>query len=81
MSKPDKLQKALMLNSPLLFGGAIGIAIGGWLIFDDVNDFGEGIRTTPGYFPLHHFHLGVIALLIGIVLTCLGILFVLLETL
>ena len=66
----------------LTFGGATAIAVGSFLVMDDVHDFGEIISygrllpwepITEGIPHLHHGLLGLILLILGIFLLALGL--------
>jgi hypothetical protein len=73
----------------LAFGGAAAIAVGSFLVMDDVSDFGEIISTwgkepgrhgvlrgmtMPDLPPhMHHWLFGVILLILGAFLLALGL--------
>lgn len=79
------------LGLGLAIGGAVAVAVGSFLVFDDVHDFGEIISTwgkTPGkhgilkgvampWLPphVHHWLIGIIVLIIGAFLALLGMIF------
>jgi hypothetical protein len=66
----------------LAFGGAVVMAVGAFLVMDDVHDFGEIVSygrllpwepSTEGIPHLHHGLLGLILLVLGAFLMALGL--------
>jgi hypothetical protein len=82
MQMPDSKD----LGFGLALGGAVAVAVGSFLVMDDVSDFGEIISygkllpwepSTEGIPHLHHGLLGLILLVLGAVLMLLGLIFLL----
>lgn len=79
------------LGLGLAVGGSVAVAVGSFLVMDDVSDFGEIISTwgkEPGrhgilkgetmpWLPthIHHWLLGIIIMIIGAFLMLLGLCF------
>lgn len=72
------------LGFGLALGGAVSVAVGSFLVMDDVSDFGEIISygrllpwepVTEGIPHLHHGLLGLILLVLGAFLMLLGLIF------
>jgi hypothetical protein len=74
------------LGFGLALGGAAAVAVGSFLVMDDVHDFGEIISygkllpwepSTEGIPHLHHGLLGLLLLVLGAFLMLLGLIFLL----
>jgi len=72
------------LGFGLAVGGAVAVAVGSFLVMDDVHDFGEIISygkllpwepVTEGIPHLHHGLLGLLLLVLGAFLMLLGLIF------
>ena len=72
------------LGFGLAVGGAVAVAVGSFLVMDDVHDFGEIISygkllpwepSTEGIPHLHHGLLGLVTLVVGAFLMLLGLIF------
>jgi len=57
---------ALQEQAPLLLGGAVALATGAVLLFDDVGDFGEVDRP-------HHWQWGILLILLAVVVIAIGL--------
>jgi hypothetical protein len=72
------------LGFGLALGGAAAVAVGSFLVMDDVHDFGSVISlgrllpwepSTEGIPHLHHGILGLLLLVLGAFLMLLGLIF------
>jgi len=72
------------LGLGLTIGGSVAVAVGSFLVMDDVHDFGEIISygkllpwepSTEGIPHFHHGLLGLVLLVLGAFLMLLGLVF------
>ena len=72
----DTIQEHL----PLILGGAICLASGAILLFDDVKDFGD-FATPEHPSPIHHWQWGVILIILGAVVLAIALILLIVKLL